>query len=93
MKAVLIIDMPESCDICDFYDEDDRYPRCYCGVPGIGKDVTDYIASRPEWCPLRALPEPKEPIYKYESGREKYTDFAKGWNACLEAIEGRSNNE
>ena len=60
-KAVLIMDMPESCDMCDFAD-DTQPPRygertLYCTVPGIGEDVTDYIACRPEFCPLRELPE------------------------------------
>lgn len=56
-KAVLIMDMPESCDMCDFVD-DEQPPRygektLYCGIPGMGEDVTDYIACRPEFCPLR----------------------------------------
>ena len=60
-KAILVMDMPESCDMCDFAD-DMQPPRygektLYCGVPGSGDDVTDYIACRPEFCPLRELPE------------------------------------
>jgi hypothetical protein len=59
-KAVLVMDMPESCDMCDFAD-DTQPPRygertLYCNAPGIGDDVTDYIACRPDWCPLRELP-------------------------------------
>lgn len=51
-KAVLIMDMPESCDMCDFAD-DTQPPRygertLYCNAPGIGDDVTDYIACRPD---------------------------------------------
>lgn len=62
-KAVLIMDMPESCDMCDFAD-DTQPPRygertLYCNAPGIGDDVTDYIACRPDWCPLRELPDKK----------------------------------
>ena len=62
-KAVLVLDMdmPESCDMCDFAD-DTQPPRCgertlYCTVPGIGEDVTDCIACRPDFCPLREQPE------------------------------------
>ena len=60
-KAVLVMDMPESCDMCDFAD-DTQPPRygertLYCNAPGIGDDVTDYVTCRPDFCPLRELPE------------------------------------
>lgn len=90
-KAGLIMDMPESCDMCDFVD-DEQPPRygektLYCGIPGMGEDVTDYIACRPEFCPLRELPERKEelPVEKYEFGGLGKA-FTSGWNACLDEI-------
>lgn len=92
-KAVLIIDMPESCDMCDFVD-DMQPPRygektLYCGVPGIGDDVTDYIACRPDFCPLRELPEHKRTIGT-ESEYDKILMNA-GWNACLDALLGENS--
>lgn len=86
-KAVLVMDMPESCDICDFVD-DTQPPRygertLYCTVPGIGEDATDYIACRPDWCPLRELPEKSDHPEHCDNGR-----FDAGWNAFLDAIEG-----
>lgn len=86
-KAVLIMDMPESCDMCDFVD-DTQPPRCgertlYCVMPGIGEDVTDYIACRPEFCPLQEMPEKKEINY-YMNSKEK--GVVEGWNACLDEI-------
>jgi hypothetical protein len=100
-KAVLVMDMPESCDMCDFAD-DTQPPRygertLYCNAPCIGEDVTDYIACRPDWCPLRELPEknPNNPelgnqagisqpgVYYTEKGYEVYK---RGWNACLDEI-------
>lgn len=90
-KAVLVMDMPESCDMCDFAD-DTQPPRygertLYCNAPGIGDDVTDYIACRPDWCPLRELPEKKEelPNENYEFGSLGKA-FTSGWNACLDEI-------
>ena len=56
-KAVLIIDMPESCDMCDFVD-DSESGKMWCGLPTFGYDVTDCIACRPDDCPLKALPDP-----------------------------------
>lgn len=90
-KAVLVMNMPESCDMCDFAD-DTQPPRygertLYCNAPGIGDDVTDYIACRPDWCPLRELPERKEelPVEKYEFGGLG-KEFTSGFNACLDEI-------
>lgn len=85
-KAILVMDMPESCDMCDFVD-DEQPPRygektLYCGVPGIGEDVTDYIECRPESCPLRKLPEKKKLTYA-DYGTENKVN---GWNACLDEI-------
>ena len=91
-KAVLVMDMPESCDMCDFVD-DEQPPRygektLYCGVQGIGEDVTDYIACRPEFCPLRELPEKREINHNKNHYISNFWTDAKsvGWNACLDEI-------
>lgn len=90
-KAVLVIDMPESCDMCDFVDTDQPpiygVGKMYCGCPGVGEDVSDYIKCRPDFCPLRELPEKKEElaIEQYEFGGLGKA-FVSGWNACLDAI-------
>ena len=79
-KAALIMDMPESCDMCNFVDGE---KTLYCGVQGVGEEVTDYISCRPDWCPLRELPEKKETNY-YMNNKGK--GIVEGWNACLDAI-------
>lgn len=91
-KAVLVMEMPESCDMCDFVD-DEQPPRygektLYCGVPGNGEDVTDYIACRPEFCPLRELPEKKETVHPQECYDNSYwaDEMKAGFNACLDEI-------
>lgn len=86
-KAVLVMDMPDSCDVCDYVD-DTQPPRygertLYCMAPGIGEDVTDYVACRPDFCPLRELPEKKHNDNEYD----EYSDgWDAGWNACLDEI-------
>ena len=91
-KAVLIMDMPESCDMCDFVD-DTQPPSygertLYCNAPGIGDDVTDCVACRPDWCPLRELPEKKETIVYENDDWITVDEKAKnnGWNDCLDKI-------
>lgn len=87
-KAALIMDMPESCAMCDSVEE--QHPRMYCGVPGIGEDVTDYIACRPDLCPLRELPGKEHNDNEYD----EYSDgYDAGWNACLEEIGGKRDAE
>ncbi len=92
-KAVLVMDMPESCDMCDFVD-DMQPPRygertLYCSAPGIGEDVTDYVACRPDWCPLRELPERKKLTYT-----DLCTDCeVSGWNDCLDEILGAKKGD
>lgn len=85
-KACLVMDMPESCDVCDL--REDSGISCYCGIPGIGENVDDYITCRPDWCPLRPMPEKDMKSYFPDEWQDGYTS---GWNACIEAISGRSD--
>lgn len=92
-KAVLVIDMPESCDMCDFVDKCQPpiygVEKMYCGFPGIGEDVSDCIACRHESCPLRELPEKiTEPIDADDVGKDYSQGTMDGWNACINAITG-----
>ena len=78
-KAVLVMDMPERCDMCDL-----RYTLpfgnkvCYMKFKGVTGE------KRPDWCPLRELPEKKKTNY-YMNNKEK--GIVEGWNACLDAID------
>lgn len=50
--------------------------------------MTDYIACRPDWCPLRELPEKKETwvtLSCYPNGRWT-EDMKAGYNTCLDEI-------
>ena len=44
---------------------------------------------KPDWCPLRPMPEKQEilPTNEYQFGLLG-RGFASGWNACIEAIGG-----
>lgn len=82
MKAILVIEMPKSCNECDFIDEEYHF----CNVVWFGKDVRDYVACRHENCPLRELPE------KITSWKGKSTNYQQGhrdgYNACIDEILG-----
>ena len=78
-KAVLVMDMPECCvDCCCGYFE--RYTKelnLVCGA--TGEDANN--VGKPDWCPLRELPEKANHPDYCDNGR-----FDKGWNACLDKI-------
>lgn len=96
-KSVLVIDAPKNCYDCPFgiaYCSGIEYVA-YCELA----DCLDYDAflmteehydreskSRPEWCPLKLLPEKKSttaPVSNYEVQKNL---FAAGWNACLREV-------
>lgn len=85
-KAVLVVDMPEQvcqkCTLCYEYEAvDDRYLCC-----ATGKLLPD--GEKPDWCPLRELPEKKETIVYENDDWITVGEKTKnnGWNDCLDEI-------
>ena len=91
-KAVLVMDMPERCDKCLLLlkiPQKDGLALCLAR-PTNGQEEYNPKREkswRPDWCPLRELPERKEElaIEQYEFGGLGKA-FVSGWNACLDAI-------
>ena len=88
-KAVLVIDMPESCDYCrmaSLVSNDD----VMCAIDRMTKrKYEDACKDRPDWCPLVPLPEKvTEPIDSEDVGKDYSEGTMDGWNACLDAIGG-----
>lgn len=94
MKAILTMEMPRNCAKCPLAD-DRPIPfsqevlfecrikkRLAEGVKAYGKRA---IGKRPEWCPLREMPEREDDwdIDDFEIG------YCCGWNKCIDEIEGR----
>lgn len=77
-KAILIIDMPESCKNC----------MCYVlGAINNFCEVTRFAifdnTTKPDWCPLKPVPkklEGNDSIY-YQWG-----DYEDGWNHCIDSL-------
>lgn len=85
-KAVLVMNMPESCGECPFcrglneckvkkYLVRDRLFTIFT------VDAQIMEGGKPSWCPLRELPEKANHPAYCDNGR-----FDKGWNACLDMI-------
>lgn len=80
-KSILILDTPERCVECplvEYYCMD-----IYCNAYSDKCIDPDIIGGKPEWCPLRPLPEPKNE----EFGQTIINSArAEGWNNCLHTI-------
>lgn len=78
MKAILVIDMPDSCDKCELgYYSDGRILLCEY------EDKVGNKESKPDWCPLKELPEKHNSIRTWD---EYYNGYDIGWNDCIDNI-------
>ena len=94
-KASLILDMSKICLDCMFCFELDEGIKAHCSVvsgdeyEGFFRRIEcdgGYCQNKPEWCPLKELPERR----KYNE--EFFNGDVKGWNDCLETILGENKN-
>ena len=90
-KAILVIDNPDECRNCPCFNG--FYFGAYCGR--IDKEIEyDYnkcIYTKPDWCPLKALPEKMKVkqycgngVYGIVTAQEAH--YAMGWNGCLDRL-------
>lgn len=83
-KSVLVMDnTPKycaSCYLCGF-----TLNLHYCR--GKLKDIKD-TSVKPDWCPLKPLPEKKEYINSNSNIEATKNIAAAGWNACIDEITG-----
>lgn len=88
-KAVLVMDdMPECCAdcACSYFERGSKELNLICGA--TGEDANN--VGKPDWCPLRELPEREtEMIDAEDLGRDYVRGTMDGWNACLEEIDPR----
>lgn len=94
-KSVLVIDTPESCLDCRFCYELDEGVEAYCSISDDDKDASlmkkidceyGYCQGKPDWCPLKPLPEKKEYVDPTSSAKAKKNIIAVGWNTCINMI-------
>lgn len=81
-KAVLVMDMPESCFGCNFLYCNADAGIDSCQAMEVSRIVDSETYEKPDWCPLRELPEKKE-LYLSINNQKGYCD---GWNACMDKI-------
>ena len=82
-KAVLVMDMPETCFGCNLCHIDHEEDRATCQAYETAKEVDSGTFEKPEWCPLLKLPK-----YRNTTGpmsAERLLLNA-GYNDCLDEI-------
>lgn len=72
------MDMPDDCPMCKFFDLDGQ---CHA-VDAENPWSTDPDKAKPDWCPIRELPEKKE----RRVGEHGERMFRAGFNSCLDEI-------
>ena len=89
-KGIIVVDIPEKCKYCPFsVNRIGANHYCYI-VESIGNydalshpiSMDEYY-SKPDWCPIKPMPE--------RAYHENYCDggrYDEGWNACIDEIEG-----
>ena len=92
-KAILVMDMPESCSMCKFQYEFQGVKKCQLmnvlngGESRLSQNT--YTLKRHEKCPLRELPERETGMPDADDlGAEYVMGTRDGWNAYLEKITG-----
>lgn len=86
-KGYILVDVPDKCSQCNFWFAKATAPveyRCMAKQRQL-----ENLTEKPDWCPIRELPEKKEPMQFPISPLLpwQYTEYDKGWNACLEQME------
>lgn len=81
-KSVLVIDTPKYCALCVLR-SGVHHPFCRVN----NRDITD-LSIRPDWCPLKPLPEKKEYIVPINNVESQKDIIAVGWNKCIDEITG-----
>lgn len=98
-KSVLVIDTPENCYDCPFgtaYCGEIEYEGLCELADCLDHDVILMTEehydceskSRPDWCPLKPMPEKKEYIVPIDNVESQKDIIAVGWNACVNEITG-----
>ena len=84
-KSVLVIDTPEKCDSCMYIGTFHSFCKINC------RDIKD-VSVKPDWCPLKPLPEKMKLTGnyngEYSKTGSKTLGYKVGWNACINEITG-----
>lgn len=90
-KSILVIDTQENCERCPLFRRDiDSIPEEYCFDGVIKREIVD-LNKKPDWCPLKEIPEKKE-VRNFCFGQRDFEQqgYQQGWNSCIKEIFGEN---
>jgi len=82
-KAVVVIDMPTSCDRCNFFFHG-YGDMCCTALNNMIIDCPYPSFHRQDWCPLKPIPD--KYIHSCNTYNEYENGYADGYNNCLNNI-------
>lgn len=83
-KAILVINMPKSCDECPLFGS--HYSDLCCKALNNRGINYPYPADfRQDWCPLKPMP---KKMKGHDSIYYQWGDYEDGYNACIDEILG-----
>ena len=87
MKAILVLEMPSSCDKCPLFGS--HYSDMTCRGNGRGINYPYPKEVRQDWCPLKPIPRKleRELVKKDYNGGHSH-GIVQGYNACIDEILG-----
>ncbi len=77
-KSILVIDEMNCCDMCKLGFENECSGEFECFMEPT-KHIENPEGEKPDWCPLRKLPDRLPTTQGY--------DYPDGWNDCLDKLE------
>lgn len=87
-KSILVIDTPRVCVDCPCHFAGES-GMVICGVNGKQLLSVDIETFKPDWCPLRKVPQKKADIRSHRQGAIYLIlerRFINGYNACIDEI-------
>ena len=96
-KGIIVVDIPEKCKYCPFsVNRIGAEHYCYIVESTGNNDAfshpisTGQYYSKPDWCPIKEIPARLEELKQPHSINDyQRKGFSRGWNACLDEIEGK----
>ena len=84
-KAILILDMPKSCEKCSLC-----YNGIDCAINGWVVFSNEGQTNRSSRCPLKSIPQKKENVIGFDDIDLEWSadSYCEGWNECIEEILG-----
>ena len=86
-KAILVIDMPDSCGECPLFCGS-YVDMCCHGLNNRGINYPYPENFRQDWCPLRSLPEKYDMETAITRDFDYDGEFEYGYNTCIDEILG-----